>query len=306
MDKKQMRHSESELKQLTKKYFEATLSPEEEQRLLSFAKEFAGNGGSSPFITDAVLQADLRLIADMSSLGEEMIRHMADSAPEALELRLENHISNLAEASRRHKTLIPAWLKFSSAAAVAVLAVTAGLHVVEKEAATPHHDTIFVAKNTPETTPASVDEKASAPLPVVNSRPVIAQASTPKENSGRSRKRQRPDDRQTGGPAVIPESVTQALAVININEAEVEESASALAMVPTISEDVREVMPTMIEAKIETDRLLLQPMTTLSQSFDNVYESVAILSEAFSGIASTFNAVNTSLSTLSEPVNLSM
>ena len=119
-------------------------------------------------------------------------------------------------------------------------------------------------------------------------------------------KRQRPDDRQTGGPAVIPESVTQALAVININEAEVEESASALAMVPTISEDVREVMPTMIEAKIETDRLLLQPMTTLSQSFDNVYESVAILSEAFSGIASTFNAVNTSLSTLSEPVNLSM
>ncbi len=77
-------------------------------------------------------------------------------------------------------------------------------------------------------------------------------------------------------------------------------------MVPTISEDVREVMPTMIEAKIETDRLLLQPMTTLSQSFDNVYESVAILSEAFSGIASTFNAVNTSLSTLSEPVNLSM
>lgn len=108
MDKKQMRHSESELKQLTKKYFEATLSPEEEQRLLSFAKEFAGNGGSSPFITDAVLQADLRLIADMSSLGEEMIRHMADSAPEALELRLENHISNLAEASRRHKPLIPA------------------------------------------------------------------------------------------------------------------------------------------------------------------------------------------------------
>lgn len=299
MENANMKYKEPEIRQLVERFFEADLSPDEEMRLLLFAKKFAENIHSSRPFNEGQISADLLLIAALDDLKAETLAGLAASTPPTLERSLDAHISSLA-AKEKRKAILPTWLRFTAAAAVLALVAITALRITDFNSCThPGQSAVAELSNVRSystSTKSSYENRRK-----IDNRQQITEAN--KTNTSKQTKKDRHHTVSTA-ESRIPETVTMALASVRINEQEIPQLVSALSAVPAISEEVieaTEAVPLVATAKAEANRVLLQPITTLGQSIDNVSESVAVMSEAFAGIASSFDAVNSSLAVLKEP-----
>ncbi len=69
--------------------------------------------------------------------------------------------------------------------------------------------------------------------------------------------------------------------------------------IPDFSDPMIDVMPMITAASIDPANIVIQPLSTISQTVCNVYESVDAVSASFAGIAETLDLVNSSLALVS-------
>lgn len=270
------------VRQLTEKFFNATLSDQESERLSGYAEELTGE--NPPFeINDMQLLNDLELIKSLNRHSEACLEALALQTPPELELKLERHISRLARESRRRlifKRILPS----AAAAAVVAVVATIGFKATEGTGITGHESRQYAS-----VTPALKSENtSSSQVNVKSETPVFAELNRPVQHSPMVK-----TQHTAAIPPVIPAPALQAIATAAT--ATLPEKIN----IPNFSDPVIDVMPMIAAASIDPSKVVIQPLSTLSQTVCNVYESVDAVSSSFAGIAETFELVNSSLALLS-------
>lgn len=269
--------NQNTVRQLTEKFFNASISDREMSLLSECARNLTGDN-PSVMITDRQLLDDLKFIALLDRHSDAALQLIADTTPAGLRTRLDNHISGLARSSRRH-TILTRILPAAAAAAVVLIFLTTGIIINSDKTATDSlppvakADTEATANNPAEETD-SRKETTSIPeslfpkechSPEASS---IAQVKNPVPSPGLNQ-----DNQQGSGTMAIPADLK----------------------LPSIPDPLLDIKPMITSITIDPSALMIQPLSTLSQTVCNVYESVDIVSSAFADIAETIDMVNSSL-----------
>lgn len=301
---------------LLESFFNASISPDDERRLFHIANFFKRNPEKIPPGTDRRLVSDLLMVATLKESLEMISMQAASSAPPQLEETLDRHISRLASTERRKTAW--RWLKGLSAAAAVAAIVVAGMEVADFES--PSDNKTILAYSGPaetynESLPSSLrpDTSATAGKSIAEkSLSRVSPSSSPVKSvtpGHRENRSKTPPAQVSLSPEDIDkvhEAINMAMDAVSSDSRDVIESTAALATLPAITTVVEETLPVLASARIDTDRILLQPITTLGQSIDNVYESVGMLAEAFSGVSATFEMVGLTLDEISKPMSRSL
>lgn len=296
-------------KALLGKYFDASISPLEMDRLERMAGEVAGGKAICP---DPDAANALRMIYTVSRYAETALNEFADSLPEGLESRLESHISMLAakSESRRRRPWAARLVRFSTAAAAALLIGTAAYTYLSSDRI-PELPTVLIAdvsKTGNGDSPGAVAYQGTMMKPIPSQkRTLITGASA--ATTGNTSEQPTHSIAGAGKSGNISMQKNDNPATSENERHLLEEADEALSSLPpitkdiiTISEEAFRVIPTGVTAYVETSRILAQPISTLSQSINNIYESVEAVSEALSGVSTAFEAVNSSLALLADPI----
>ena len=268
------------VRQLTEKFFNATISQKESKVLADIARDLAGDNPTCR-ISDMQLLQDLKVVAMLNECASATLQAFSLKTPQGLEQRLSNHISSLAADTRRkrfRRIILPA----AGVAAAATLLISVGVNMrFGAESETPLSPSLYSENSAPST----VEETSSNPIPniVAEAAPVIAKSSTPVIKNGVTNKRKN-----------VSYSPATSSPVIMETEIKIPESIE----LPTFSDPVLEVIPAIAAATIDPSQLALQPLSTLSQTVCNIYESADMVATALAGISETFEMVNSSLSML--------
>lgn len=306
------------IKMLLQKYFDATMSPMEMNRLEAAAKDFTAGKLPCP---DHETANDLRLINSISRFAESSLNELAESLPSGLEDRLNAHISMLADKDKSHSKLswVKRWAAYAAAAAAVGILAVAGYHYLSSSDGDLSPSSILIADVSKGETAVTTDENpVIAPInQQFSSDQAIAKAETATEKTAAYKsapnKANTTRTRQGKPNALVSQALsTKANSDMENSSAEesyIKEADEALSAIPPftkdayfLSEEAFRVMPTGVTAYIETSNLFVQPISTLSQSINSIYESVEILSEALSGVSTALQAVNYSLALLSDPL----
>lgn len=282
MTDKMIKNDLHTVRQLTEKFFNATLSDHESERLSGYAEELTGK--NPPFeINDMQLLNDLELIKSLNSHSEACLEALALQTPQELELKLESHISRLARDSRRRmifKRILPS----AAAAAVVAVVATIGFKATEGIGITGHDSQQYAS-----VTPALKSENTlSSQMNAKSETPVFAELNRPIKPSPAAKV----SHAATITPVIPPPAIK---AIATAATATLPEKIN----IPNFSDPVIDVMPMIAAASIDPSKVVLQPLSTLSQTVCNVYESVDAVSSSFAGIAETLELVNSSLALLS-------
>lgn len=284
------------------KYFDATISPMEMDQLEAIASGV--DSGKLSCLDKGAIES-LRLINAISRYAANSFDEFAGSLPQGLEDRLNVHISMLAAKDKScHKR---PWLRkatiYSAAAAVAGILAVAGYHLMPLPDNGHSPSTIMIANISQEENSGETNEDSViAPTRKSLTPPQgIAKAGPAKSSQTKAisvSKIQRKNDISKDKTTITDTDITNSYA---------EKADEALSAIPPftedafiLSEEAFRVMPTGVTAYVETSQLLLQPISTLSQSINGIYESVEIMSEALSGVSTALEAVNSSLALLSD------
>lgn len=282
-----------DIRMLLGKYFDATISSDEMERLDAYADTLAS--GALPCLDQDTAES-LNMIFSLRQYGEFVIGPTA-AIPEGLEEMIDSHISKLAADTRR-SFLRRRLLRFSAAAAAAGILAMAGISYVSQPSLPspdrlPMMATVSEASNPdsthtfpPATDQSSTDSAEAAAIPPLHSPEKYAESNPP------SRKAAAGDME----PAECRQSLT----------AKADKALEALPDISleafSISEEAFRVTPPQVTIPMETAGILRQPLSTLSQSINNIYESVGMVSEALSGVSLSLEAVSSSLCLLSDPL----
>lgn len=247
--------------------------------LADIARDLAGENPTCE-INDRQLLQDLRVVAMLNECASATLKDFSLKTPEGLEERLSNHISSLTANTRRQRfrrIIFPS----VSVAAAATLIISVGVNMrFGAESGTPLSPPLY-----PEISAISGNEETSSnPMSniVAEAAPTIAKKSMPVIKNGVAKRYN-----------VSHSSATPSQAITDI-EIKIPTSIE----LPLFSDPVLEVIPAIAAATIDPSQLALQPISTLSQTVCNIYESADMVATALSGISETFEMVNSSLSML--------
>lgn len=303
------------IKMLLGKYFDATISPMEMDRLESAARAVASGKADCP---DHDIAEELQLINSISRYAEASLSNFTNNLPKGLEDRLNTHISMLAakSASKERRPWVKRIVAYSAAAAVAGILAVGGYRYMQPTYMQPTSDNapkqtyIMIADASRiELADTSITQSPASPLrEQLGTSNIVAQGGSTQGSTKKSVKANAVKAHHRNAQVICRSNPTegnlQGSDKSFINEADV-----ALNAIPpftqdalALSEEAFRVMPTGVTAYVETSNLLEQPISTLSQSINNIYESVEIVSEALSGVAFALQAVNNSLALLSNPI----
>lgn len=260
MDKEKT-YDQATIRTLIQRFFDATISTEEMDTLLTVA--------SCPekYLKDnknAVLAADLTLIASLGTASEKIL--VAD-IPSGLEQKLERHISRLAGKPKLRKK----WLFSISAAAAVVAILTVGIKVSVTQQSMPTQYAI----DSPDTSALSLALPTLENIGKEENVRRTAPGSSPVASvriSEKTRKLKVPVNKTAAGSTEKSEPV------------QIHEVLPSLGTMPSVGDLVADITPTLSAVAIDPAGILAQPLSTLSQSVDNVYESLDIVAKAFSGV----------------------
>jgi len=259
MDKEKI-YDPASIKTLTERFFDATIRSEEMDVLLTVASCPEKFLKGKP---DDALEADLTVIASLGTASENIL---AADIPSGLEQKLESHISRLSGRSAfRRKWIYPV----SAAAAVAAI-ITTGINLTDYTTDTPGQ-TAEVHTGSPAISPAS----PSAEREFLRSGTGIASVpapAAPASISGKTRKLK------------IPEDINKPQDTERTEPTQIHDILPTFSRIPPVSDLVADITPTLSTVTIDPAWILAQPLSTLSQSVDNVYESLDIVAKAFSGV----------------------
>ena len=270
------------VRHLTEKFFNATLSASEEQALYSYAKELAGDNPSS-LTSDPQLLNDLELIRSLKRHSEATLEALTLLTPPSLETTLENHISRLAKADRK-KFFFKRAISLSSAAAILAAVATIGFKAYDQsgnEKPVAHTYATLSAPVNDQEIKASGTESHNHNTPSFNAtekpltRPAAKASHAPK----------------TRHALPSEPSLQTATAVL----ASVQEKI----ILPDFADPEINIMPLIAAASIDPSSVVMQPLSTISQTVCNVYESVDAVSMSFAGISDALDLVNSSLALVS-------
>lgn len=255
-------YGQASIRVLIQRFYDATISPEEMATLLAAAscpEKYVTDGG------DAQLAADLSLIASLAPASQTVLE---SDIPAGLEQRLGRHISQLARkpsAKRR-------WLYSISAAAAVAALLSIGIKVTVTQPSLPTQYAATVAGTPAPAAPAA--EYNGSEQPVRETTPAPATAH-PARISRETMKMVKPEPQEHK----IPDRIEGNTELPPIGEA-----LASLGKMPSASDLVADVTPTLSVAAVDPVWILAQPLSTLSQSVDNVYESLDIVAKALSGV----------------------
>lgn len=269
------------VRQLTEKFFNATISENEAERLSGYAEVLAGDNPSFK-VSDSKLLNDLTLIRALNCHAEACLKSISAETPRELETKLDEHISRLAGASRK-RVVFKRLISFSSAAAVIAAVATFGLRYIGNGRSESEISSGYASVQShfciPEAiAPQSENTAAHTTIPEVQKHAALTSA--------------RVSHTATIHP-VIPsrpseQSVTTPMGPIHEK-----------IRIPDLSDPMIDVMPMIAAASIDPANIVIQPLSTISQTVCNVYESVDAVSASFAGIAETLDLVNSSLALVS-------
>ncbi|MBD5358244.1 MAG: hypothetical protein HDR88_14845 [Bacteroides sp.] len=288
----------TDIKKMLSQYFEATISPNDMANLETLASQVASGVCNCP---DESVKADMMLIYSLNRFAANSLSEVSASVPDTLEDRLSNHISMLAAESRKkyRKSFIRRLTTYSAAASVIAVMGIVGFNYLTHEE-TPSAPQILIAD-------ASLSEKADNPPAELFNSPATEVSSPAKVSSkttAKSGNRKKAVTKTSANSKIARPTETSTEKEVFLAEAN-----EALDPVPPfakdayiVSEEAFKVVPSGITAYVETNNILIQPLSTLSQSIYNIYESVEMVADALSAIPTAFDAVSSSLSLLSEPL----
>lgn len=292
----------TDIKAILDRYFDATISYQEMERLNAVAKEV---GSGRMLCPDTALLNDLLLIDSLNHFAEATLLADSNNVPPGLEARLNAHISLLGAESkiRERKSFILRILSYTAAAAVMGIIGFTGIVHFSGPSHPSESQQILIADI------SSISERqlTSASHPEGE---MIAQISTLPlpESPGKETNKVKPQKKTVHKE--LPKSKNTPMEDSFQRSELIAEANGALESIPpfaedayAISEEAFKVMPTGITAYVETSRLLTQPLSTLSQSINYIYESIELVSEALSGVTMAVKTVNHSLDLLSNPLN---
>ncbi len=271
-----IRYDINTVRQLTDKFFNATITEKENEALAKFAKELTENGNNI-VSSDPQLMADLQMIASLNDFSSHTLASLASRTPEGLEERLEKSISAMARESR-WKRIKTAFIPAISAAAAVALIFTIGYRYTGAPEPQPSNEnlntTIYIAKIAEPKPVLQMTQAESAPKAVA-------------ENSKNAKKAAK----SAGAVKHMMKNSIQS--VVD----EPEEQFAEIKLPENIG-TIENIIPVLAAATIDPAQIALQPLSTLRNSVCNAYESVDMVSTAFAGIAETFSMVNNSLALL--------
>ncbi|MDE6096136.1 MAG: hypothetical protein K2G52_08105 [Muribaculaceae bacterium] len=270
------------VRHLTEKFFNATLSASEEQALYSYAEELAGDNPSS-LTSDPQLLNDLELIRSLKRHSEATLEALTLLTPPSLETTLENHISRLARTDRK-KFFFKRAISLSSAAAILAAVATIGFKAYDQsgnEKPVAHtYATLSAPLNDQEIKTSETES------PNLNTHSFNA---TEKSLTHPAAKASHAPKTRHALPS--EPSLQTATAVL----ASVQEKI----ILPDFADPEINIMPLIAAASIDPSSVVMQPLSTISQTVCNVYESVDAVSMSFAGISDALDLVNSSLALVS-------
>ena len=309
---------------LLEKYFDASISPMEMDRLEAAAKDVAAGKLACH---DKETADSLRLINSISRYAESSIERFADSLPTGLEDRLSSHISMLAakDKCRDRRPWLNRIVSYSAAAAAVGIIAISGYHYmsVSDDLSTTNNldapSSVIIASAPSSIMIAVAPSEEADPKPASSGiAPICRQLSQPKTTAMAKTPRHTPRKQNKEASPTMAAASYQTLPSLAAASDQVphfivdeyaKEADKALSGIPpfksdilTLSEEAFRVMPTGLTAYVDTSELLTQPISTLSQSINSIYESVEIMSEAFSGVATALEAAGNSLALLADPI----
>jgi hypothetical protein len=286
---------------------------------------------------DPALLSDLRMIAKLEEFAQQSLKAAEASAPDILETRMNLHIARLAAADRRRR--IRRILTASSAAAAVALVITLGLRWQATSAPTamesPAEVSSEMAVSTPSTpstastaatlstpsTPTTPSTLSKAPTAstvlaeAVTDRPVTKPSQTsmglsphtalsPKASGYTHPSLSASTSRALSTSRPLSASASPAPSASNspkAAKAPIPSQAIAKINLPDITNPVLEITPIIASATLDPSLVMAQPLSTLSQAIDNVYESFNTLSKALSGANDALDALSSGLSGIADP-----
>lgn len=300
-----------DVRKMLGQYFDATISPTDMAKLKTIAGRLASGLFACP---DDSVRNDLMLIYSLSEFASESLSTVADRIPDSLEDRLNNHISMLAAETRRkrRKKFIAGMTAFSAAASViALMGVVGFKYLSHNDLPSPTESRILIAdvslseKTDPIPSIKSSSTEENPLLPTAASAFTDAPIKSAAAPAAKSKNTRRKSSKKTSGTPEnnLPEEP------VSQKDVFLAEANEALNPVPpfakdaySVSEEAFRVVPSGVTAYVETTHILVQPLSTLSQSIYNIYESMEVVSEALSALPTAFDAVSSSLLLLSEPL----
>lgn len=308
------------LKKSIDNYFNGTADREEIKILLEAANKIADSG--SHYGDCQELAEDLLTILSIEEWGKAALSALEVKVPADLEKQLDEHISELAKKDRLRVRL--RWIAaISSAAAVAVIfsivAYLSATHdeslfnpndktnislisdgagivsdgVVPADSGNNHNIGVFPPEVSP-LSESSVGGKALASaesslsnVPNSTTRGKKgALAVAPRKTSSKPVFDKEGNNRAFESDGYIPEPA---------KEQGITAATTATVDIPVALSPIEEIMPRIANATVNPSQLVIQPFTTLTQVFDNVYESISTVGVALSGVNDSFNAATNEL-----------
>lgn len=256
---------------LLERFFAGETTPEENMILSCEAEVLADKAGKASREDEA--DEGLRLIAALDGLG----RTPAFEPPADLEDRLERHISRLAYRSRRRRRL--RWL---SCAATGALVLSLAPSLLRQESADP----VRIAAADPScvlTDTSAAPRKQSMPHEAVSPAPLVARLS----DSGAGEDSPKEKRAMTPSPAAVARHLP--------DRKPVSDPIASLSPLASLSEQLDVVSPALTAAYVDPAQIALQPLSTISQTIDDVYESIDMVTRALSGMSYTFETASEGL-----------
>lgn len=274
-------YRQDEIRNLLERFFDASISQEEMETLTAAAAYFSDN--SADICGDPEIRAGLDAVAAIQAASRQIL---LQEIPIGIEERLDRHISSLARKnSWQKKWLFP----ISTAAAVALFA-TIGSGLFEQPSSQP---ALYSVSEKTAPKPRTVTPHSSTLSNVASA------TITPDENSGgaASPSKPLPISRQTSRHSRQASLKEPSAAV---TPAMIQEVSSTIRNLPPASDMVVGISPVIAAATIDPSVILAQPLSTISQSVENVYESLEIVSRAFSEINMTVSSAAEGISLIAE------
>lgn len=294
------------IEMLIESYFNATASPEDIRYLLQMARAVEKADGPehsqifqelSPEIIN-----DLYTILSLENWGSAVLQKYENKTPPDLEKRLEDHIAKLSKLERKRSWA--RWTTTVSSAAAVVIIMTIGLFLISPKSESTHDvkgtPSLLATQKGNDLNTDNFQNSDDKNLGAETSprQPVISVAAVGPDNKLIADKGKKKAARHIPSPVVknfnhpseAVEFVTQ-----NHEEFVTQPATAASVIIPENLSTFEEIFPKIATAAVNPTQLVVLPFTTLSQSFDNIIETITAVSVALSGVNDSFNTASSEL-----------
>ncbi|MDE6578540.1 MAG: hypothetical protein K2J82_05030 [Muribaculaceae bacterium] len=292
------------IRQLINKFYEGTITPREQDLLLTTASEIKGSPPFSLPEEAADLAVDLEMLAALHDFSESGFGGADIPVPDDLDSRLERHIDRLAlqERMSARRSVWGKVAKWTTAAAVAGGIIFAGYHYsVLNDSSSKQDSVLLIAKVTDKEdngqnnsvfrattqiqTPSQMEmtypgEKSKSSSAASEAAMIKARAETKNANPT-IQEIQQPELPSTETATSELEAM-EAYYPVNDEYFEIEKVTDLTASVNKSVKPQREEFAATAFSNVNPEKTLRLPMSVFNAGVENVFESVSMLSETLS------------------------